>query len=237
MTGKTDELVRRFLAGELDPEQEATALHHIADDEEARQLLHFDRSLRERLGADGPRRVPHDFVSRTMEAIAAEEEAGSVSRQASPAGGLRQLWDRLIRPRTVVMRPAYGLAAVVLLGLLALWPAVQEDLPGSPDASSTEQLASAESESSAAELVGVRFVYVAEQASSVAVAGDFSDWEPVPLEPRTVAGERIWTSVVPLPSGEHQYMFVVDGEKWVTDPLAPVQREDGFGNRNAVINI
>jgi hypothetical protein len=37
--------------------------------------------------------------------------------------------------------------------------------------------------------------------------------------------------------GEHRYMFVKDGEEWVTDPMAPMQREDGFGNKNAVIYL
>jgi hypothetical protein len=32
-------------------------------------------------------------------------------------------------------------------------------------------------------------------------------------------------------------MFVVDGSRWVTDPLAPVQRSDGFGNKNAVLQL
>jgi hypothetical protein len=37
--------------------------------------------------------------------------------------------------------------------------------------------------------------------------------------------------------GEHRYMFIKNGEKWVTDPLAPVQQDDGFGNKNAVIYL
>jgi hypothetical protein len=32
-------------------------------------------------------------------------------------------------------------------------------------------------------------------------------------------------------------MFVVDGEKWITDPQADRYVDDGFGMRNAVLSI
>ena len=32
-----------------------------------------------------------------------------------------------------------------------------------------------------------------------------------------------------LPAGQHEYMFVVDGERWVPDPLAGRYVDDGFG--------
>jgi hypothetical protein len=30
---------------------------------------------------------------------------------------------------------------------------------------------------------------------------------------------------------------VIDGEKWVTDPLAPVKQDDGFSAKNAVLKL
>ena len=32
-------------------------------------------------------------------------------------------------------------------------------------------------------------------------------------------------------------MFVVDGERWVADPFAIEQADDGFGARNAVLDV
>jgi hypothetical protein len=32
-------------------------------------------------------------------------------------------------------------------------------------------------------------------------------------------------------------MFVVDGKAWVTDPKAETYRDDGFGNKNAVMRV
>ena len=92
-------------------------------------------------------------------------------------------------------------------------------------------------EAAGAEEVLVRFVFADGSAESVAVAGDFSHWEPIPLRRRDSDGGALWTAVVAVPRGEHRYMFVLDGERWVTDPLATAARDDGFGNRNAILSL
>jgi hypothetical protein len=87
------------------------------------------------------------------------------------------------------------------------------------------------------DVVWTRFVFTSNDAESVAVAGDFSNWEPIPLSPRTVNGQTVWTGLVPVGRGEHEYQFVINGSEWVTDPLAPVKRNDGFGAKNAVLKL
>ena len=32
-------------------------------------------------------------------------------------------------------------------------------------------------------------------------------------------------------------MFVVDGTQWIADPFAAEQQDDGFGSRNAVLDV
>ena len=32
-------------------------------------------------------------------------------------------------------------------------------------------------------------------------------------------------------------MFVVDGQQWIADPFALEQNDDGFGSRNAVLEV
>jgi hypothetical protein len=32
-------------------------------------------------------------------------------------------------------------------------------------------------------------------------------------------------------------MFIEDDTRWVTDPRAPLTRDDGFGGRNAVLDV
>lgn len=48
-------------------------------------------------------------------------------------------------------------------------------------------------------------------ATSVLLAGDFTDWRnrPIPMKPQH---HGLWQVSVPLPPGEHHYRFIVDGE-------------------------
>ena len=52
----------------------------------------------------------------------------------------------------------------------------------------------------------------------------------------SVNGRQV-DGLIALRPGMHKYMFVVNGERWVTDPEAERYVDDGFGMRNAVIAI
>ena len=84
-------------------------------------------------------------------------------------------------------------------------------------------------------VVVTRLSLQAPQARRVGVAGDFNGWSPE-AAPLARGPGGAWTGELRLPRGRHQYMFVVDGE-WVTDPAAPVTLDDGFGHRNAVLDL
>jgi 1,4-alpha-glucan branching enzyme len=47
----------------------------------------------------------------------------------------------------------------------------------------------------------------------------------------------VWSVTLPLTPGRYEYMFVVDGQRWVSDPAAIEQSDDGFGARNAVLEV
>jgi 1,4-alpha-glucan branching enzyme len=70
----------------------------------------------------------------------------------------------------------------------------------------------------------------------VQAAGDFNGWNPsrTPLEPTS---NGAWTVTIPLEPGRYEYQFVVDGEQWIADPFAIEQNDDGFGARNAVLDV
>lgn len=89
--------------------------------------------------------------------------------------------------------------------------------------------------SGAANLVMARFQLNMPTAREVAVVGDFSQWQQRYTLKRLPDGT--WTTDIPLPPGTYEYIFVVDQQQWVTDPGAKVYRDDGFGNKNAVLNI
>jgi anti-sigma-K factor RskA len=76
----------------------------------------------------------------------------------------------------------------------------------------------------------------APKAHSIAVAGTFNKWDER-SHMLTKQEDGVWTISIPLKPGEYSYMFIVDGKAWVTDPNAETYRDDGFGNRNAVMRV
>lgn len=88
----------------------------------------------------------------------------------------------------------------------------------------------------ATETAYVRFVLYAPMAKQVAVAGTFNQWDPQAAPLARVDGNGVWTVTLPLPIGQHQYAFVIDGRQWIPDPAAPAV-DDGFGRRNSVVAV
>jgi 1,4-alpha-glucan branching enzyme len=84
---------------------------------------------------------------------------------------------------------------------------------------------------------GVRFELVRPEATSVALAGDFNEWSASSHPMSRAGSSERWTAVVPLPPGEHLFMFVVNGTEWVSPPLAEDYVDDGFGARNGVVVV
>ena len=76
-------------------------------------------------------------------------------------------------------------------------------------------------------------------ARSVEVVGSFNNWSRGLLHLRDDDHDGIWHAAAVLPAGQHEYMFVVDGERWVTDPLAGRFVDDGFGagRENSVLIV
>jgi 1,4-alpha-glucan branching enzyme len=74
-------------------------------------------------------------------------------------------------------------------------------------------------------------------ARSVTLAGSFNEWSVSshPLAQQQPPG--VWTVIVPLPPGEHRFMYVVDGAEWISPPLAEDYADDGFGSKNGVVVV
>lgn len=83
----------------------------------------------------------------------------------------------------------------------------------------------------------VRFVFMAPQASSVAMVGDFNNWDRAVTPLRRTGSGGTWTVSVPLRPGPHQYAFVVDGTSWTPDPASSTTVRDDFGTLTSVIAI
>ncbi len=164
-------------------------------------------------------------------------ETAVMSQLPERGGALRRFARWLLEPKTVRIRPAVGAAAMAFaLAVLMLWPqapAVQPLTTTSP--MSGAQLTS--TGGSARPLIYVQFVYAGSAATSVAVAGDFNNWDPHRNMLQDPDGDGVWTGLFPLTPGVHKYMFVVDGNRWVTDPRAQSYVDDGFGGRDALVSI
>lgn len=87
-------------------------------------------------------------------------------------------------------------------------------------------------------VVTVRLELRAPEARRVAVVGDWNGWDPS-MHPMTDAdNDGIWEIEVEVQQDrEYQYQFLVNGERWIPDPEAPMTVSDGFGGENSVLNI
>ena len=229
--------VRRFIDGDLSDDEVREALHRIADDPEARSLLQFELRMTQDLAASQASQPSPDFATETVKQL---EDAETASSTLHPR--FREWWQAVTRPLvTIPVRPVHATVALLLVvGIWLAWPSPPS--PPAPVASSPQNTTPsiqtpAVASTRSPQTVWTRFVYTDDEADSVAVAGDFSQWRPIPLSPRTVNNKTVWTGLVPVSRGEHEYQFVIDGEKWVTDPLAPVTEDDGFGAKNAVLKL
>lgn len=85
--------------------------------------------------------------------------------------------------------------------------------------------------------ITVHFALHAPGATTVELLGDFTGWEAGRIRLRGPDGSGHWTADIELPAGRHEYIFLVDGRQWITDPGADIRRPDGFGRENAVMDL
>lgn len=80
----------------------------------------------------------------------------------------------------------------------------------------------------------VRFALRAPATARVALIGDFNDWDPHRSQLRAAAGE--WAVTLRLPPGRYRYSFVVDGSRWVADPVR-ISTDDDFDTPTSVVTV
>ena len=131
-----------------------------------------------------------------------------------PDDRVRRVIQWFGRPRAVTLRlrPVWTLALVAGLAAILLLPWQQGSVP-----------TPGESEGIA------NFVGHFPGARSVEVVGSFNNWSRGLIHLSDDDGDGIWHGAAVLPAGAHEYMFVVDGERWVPDLLAGRFVDDGFG--------
>jgi len=82
----------------------------------------------------------------------------------------------------------------------------------------------------------VVFVTLYPRAGSVAIAGDFNNWQPEKTTMERVGKSGVWQTKLKLPAGKYRYRLVVDGQ-WQQDPYNEQTELNPFGGFNSVLEI
>lgn len=91
-------------------------------------------------------------------------------------------------------------------------------------------------EHEARDLVPVRLVLHAPDAEQAHVVGTFNGWD-AEATPMVRGADGTFYAIVPLAPGRYEYLFVLDGQRWLLDPAAPLTQPDDFGARNAILEV
>jgi hypothetical protein len=182
----------------------------------------LDAGLLERVFDDTRALLGASAAPDLRDSVLAEIAAGHPAHRAPVSRGPARFAALLWKPRTMLIRPVWAITALLLCAVLGtLLPHWQD----------TRRVA--EAAPPAEHRIFVEFRLNA-AASSVQLAGSFTNWQPV-YDLHQVAPNQ-WVISVPLPQGVHDYSFVLDGTRWVPDPYAP-SVNDGFGGTNSRVTL
>ena len=81
----------------------------------------------------------------------------------------------------------------------------------------------------------VKFQFENRAAKTVALVGDLNGWSAT-AHPMKRGRDKIWTIEVDLPSGRHEYKFLVNKGEWWNDPRAP-KVPNVWGTENSYVDV
>jgi hypothetical protein len=196
-----------------------------AEDREAMD----DQAFAERIAAPlrAPEQAHPSFEKRLMDRVRMEGPALYPAPGASPTSWW---WTKRVFEMSPMkaLAVAAGVAAIVGLSGIAV---------GTRIGNRGGEVARAISPTAKPDTIQlVRFVFVDARASSVELVGDFNEWTKGSTVLRLSGAPGVWAASVPLTPGRHEYAFIVNGTRWVADPLA-VKSSDDFGTESSVIRV
>jgi hypothetical protein len=170
-------------------------------------------------------RLDASFEDRLMEKVRTEGRV-LYPVHSSPASWWRT--ERIFRLSPIAgLALAAGISAVIALSGIAVGTRI----------ASHSSSASRTALSSVRDTVQlVRFVFVDSSASSVELVGDFNAWTKGTTQLNRSGAPGVWAVSVALTPGRHEYAFIINGSRWIADPLA-VRRSDDFGTESSVIRV
>lgn len=165
------------------------------------------------------------FEKRLMEKVRMEAP-GLYPRLSSNARWWRNEWVIRLSPRMGVAIAA-GLSTIIALSSIAIGSRLS-------DRQESSRTAAAAVAPDTVQIV--RFVFVDSGAASVELVGDFNEWTRGATALERSGAPGVWAVSVALTPGRHEYAFIINGNRWVADPLA-VKSSDDFGTESSVIRV
>ena len=178
-----------------------------------------------------PEHAHPTFEQRLMEKVRAEGAALYPPRASAVRGWLRN-------ERTFRVNPVGGLAVAAGIAAIIAVSGIEVGLRISAHTSVAASSVAIQSGATAAHdtVQIVRFVFVDSGAKSVELVGDFNEWAKGSTVLRRSGAPGVWSASVPLSPGRHEYAFIINGSRWVADPLA-LKSSDDFGTESSVIRV
>ena len=161
-----------------------------------------------------------DLLAAPVRGVSVESRVMAEIRRPAPTRAQRVArW--IVTPHAITfrIRPAWSLAFAAAVAVLTVFAA----RGGGPELGEHEGIA--------------QFVGRFPDAQSVHVVGSFNDWRAGSIALEDQDHDGVWRATVVLPAGTYEYMFVVDGERWVPDHLAERLVADEFGRENSVVIV
>jgi len=226
-------LLARYFDGDLDEREARDFLEKVESDPRLEnELRAYERLLA--LGKELPTpEVPTGFTERVMAEVNAERYLERIRTRLS---GFRIQWA-----------PLAVAAAAVVLAYIGGWLVGHSPrmVPGTTEDPRVARRAvtydfphiagQAPATDSGLQYVTLSYAPADPSVEQVTIAGSFNNWDPNATPMRRKNG--VWVTILLLPPGSHEYMFVENNQRWVTDPLAVKTRDDGFGGTNAVLDV
>src|SRR5262245_886119 len=182
----------------IDDYLDGTVDRRVLTPEERTHVDVLERAIEETRAFIDERPAP-DLTIGVMHAIQADRATSH--RPSTFARVTRGIWTR--RVISLRFRPAYVIVAAAAVAIVAVL------VPLSKPRGVT---GSTQSGADSSQRLLVQFRLQATEASTVQLAGSFTNWQPQYELHQSAPG--IWTITLPLPLGVHDYAFVIDGQRW-----------------------
>ena len=218
---KYQKYIDMYYDNELSPDQKEDLFDHLEKCEECSEIFVDIENIEKELYTIPKLLPPDNFVTKIMHSL--------------PEKSREFMWKERIKEK--IMSPVALRINLALITVLLLFIAIR---PWIFKGQYYKQNNIRESISKKYEdnVINARFYLSlpvnSNHIESVSVVGDFNGWDVNAFKLK-YKGDGIWEGTFPIKPGKYEYMFVINGEKWIPDPRAKEYKEDGFGGKNSVL--